>query len=73
VRAPGGRRLPAGARAAIVRWLDDHPADTVELTSGEAKAHQRLLREFLAQHLPDPRALKAFTVWEQGSWSAIAP
>lgn len=69
-RAPGGRRLPAAARAAIVRWLDGRPANGAALTTGEGKAHQRLLREFLGQHLPDPRALKAYTVWEQGTWSA---
>jgi DNA repair protein RecO (recombination protein O) len=72
-RAPGGRRLPADARAAIVAWLQDQAIESVALSVAESKAHQRLLREFLAQHLPDPRALRAFTVWEQGSWSAMAP
>jgi DNA repair protein RecO (recombination protein O) len=68
-RAPGGRRLPAGARATLVRWLADEPALAVSLTPGEARAHQRLLREFLSHHLPDPRAMKAFTIWEQGNWT----
>lgn len=63
--APGGRLLPAAARAAITSWLDRLP---VPLEAVEARAHQRLLREFLAVHLPDNRPLKAFQVWEQGKW-----
>jgi DNA repair protein RecO (recombination protein O) len=63
--APGGRLLPPAARAAITSWLDRLP---VPLEAVEARAHQRLLREFLAVHLPDNRPLKAFQVWEQGKW-----
>lgn len=70
-RAPGGRRLPATARASIVRWLSDDGAHPVVLTPGEARAHQRLLREFLSHHLPDPRTMKAYSFWEQGGWSSI--
>ena len=71
-RTPGGRRLPASARAAIARWLSGESAAVAPLAVGEARAHQRLLREFLGQHLPDARAMKAFAVWEQGDWSAPA-
>ena len=67
--SPGGRRLPAAARLAIAGWLHDDRAAAVSLSAGEARAHQRLLREFLGQHLPDARAMKAFAVWEQGEWS----
>jgi DNA repair protein RecO (recombination protein O) len=63
--APGGRLLPPSARAAITAWLDGGAAS---LEPVEARAHQRLLREFLALHLPDTRPLKAFQVWEQGKW-----
>jgi DNA repair protein RecO (recombination protein O) len=62
---PGGRLLPPRARATLAAWLR---ADAVTLDAHEARAHQRLLREFLSQHLPDPRPLKAFQVWEEGRW-----
>ena len=66
--APGGRKLPAAARAAIARWLaGDHPA---QLTDAEARSHQRLLREFLGAHMADDRPLRAFAVWEHERWSA---
>jgi DNA repair protein RecO (recombination protein O) len=67
--APGGRRLPASARRTITRWLSDEAASNHLLSDGEARAHQRLLREFLSHHLPDPRTMKAFSIWEQGHWS----
>ena len=57
--------MPPAARAAITLWLDGR---SVLLEPVEARAHQRLLREFLAVHLPDNRPLKAFQVWEQGKW-----
>ena len=71
VRAAGGRRLPASARRAIAHWLSDETASSLTLDAGEARAHQRLLREFLSHHLPDPRTMKAFLVWEQGEWTAV--
>ena len=61
---PGGRRLPAKARDAIRAWM---AGDSFFLSSeGEENAHQRLLREFLAQHLPDSKAAPAYVFWEQG-------
>lgn len=64
-RAPGARRLPASARGALLDWLAGRsPA----LTSAEGRAHQRLLREFLGEHLTDARGLKAYAVWEGGRW-----
>jgi DNA repair protein RecO (recombination protein O) len=64
-RTPGGRLLPPDARAALEAWLGGHP---VPLDAGAARAHQRLLREFLLEHLPERRPLKAYQVWEQGRW-----
>ena len=64
---PGGRRLPPSAMEALRAWLGAADLE-VGLDDGETRAHQRLLREFLAQHLPDPRPLKAWLVWEQGAW-----
>ena len=66
--APGGRRLPASARTAIRRWLDED--ESVHLDDAEARSHQRLLREFLGAHLSDDRPLRAFAVWEHERWSA---
>jgi DNA repair protein RecO (recombination protein O) len=66
--APGGRKIPASARAAIRRWLDG--VESTDLTDAEARSHQRLLREFLGAHLSDDRPLRAFEVWEHERWSA---
>jgi DNA repair protein RecO (recombination protein O) len=64
-RLPGGRLLPAEARRALRQWL---AGDLAPIDPFASRAHQRLLREFLGQHLPDQRPLKAFMVWEQGRW-----
>lgn len=66
--APGGRRLPATARAAIGDWLATDAV--VTLSPAEGRSHQRLLREFLDAHMPDDRPLRAFAVWEHERWSA---
>ena len=66
--APGGRRIPASARAAIRSWLEGD--DAASLSEGAARSHQRLLREFLGAHLGDDRPLRAFAVWEHERWSA---
>ncbi len=65
--SPGGRKLPWSARADIAAWMDgDHPNALDEAT---ARAHQRLLREFLDYHLHDGRPLRAFDLWESGHLS----
>ncbi|HEX4684893.1 MAG TPA: DNA repair protein RecO [Gemmatimonadaceae bacterium] len=69
--ARSGRTLPPAARDALRDWLAgvDHAltdADTV-------RAHQRLLREFLREHLADERPLRAFDVWERDVLTAGAP
>ena len=81
----GGRRLPAAARAAISGWMQGahlnatdalvgrpRPRPIAEAVLGdtEARAHQRLLREFLGYHLHDGRTLRAFDMWERAGWSA---
>ena len=65
-QTPHGRRLPASARHAILTWLS---GASLVIGETEARAHQRLLREFLGQHLTDGRTLRAFAVWEQGQLS----
>jgi len=69
--ARASRVLPADARAALRAWIGGKPAS---LADGAARrAHQRLLREFLAEHLTDGRPLRAYDVWERSGWSAEAP
>ncbi|MDQ6689058.1 MAG: DNA repair protein RecO [Gemmatimonadota bacterium] len=68
VLAPGGRKFPASARAAIRSWLDG--VEPSRITEVEARSHQRLLREFLGAHLSDGRPLRAFAVWEHERWTA---
>jgi DNA repair protein RecO (recombination protein O) len=66
IRAPGARRLPSAAVAALQGWVaGERPALASE---AEARAHQRLLREFLGEHLLDARGLQAYATWEQGRW-----
>jgi DNA repair protein RecO (recombination protein O) len=60
--AEGGRRVPAAERRTLAAWLggdDRRVADPKTI-----RAHQRLLREFLEEHLSDGRALRAFEAWE---------
>lgn len=61
-----GRSLPPDARAALRDWL----GGVAHTLSGEAeeRAHQRLLREFLHEHLGDSRELRAFSAWENQRW-----
>lgn len=63
-----GRVLPAAARAAVRAWTAG--VDGPGLGEAEGRAHQRLLREFLREHLADERPLRAYEVWEHEPWSA---
>ena len=66
-----GRVLPSAARLALGDWLGGRPhwlADPNEL-----RAHQRLLREFVREHLADDAPLRAFDAWESGRWASSAP
>jgi DNA repair protein RecO (recombination protein O) len=62
------RILPAAARAALRSWLSGEAHGLSDLAT--RKAHLRLLREFLAEHLNDGRALTAFAAWEAFSGTA---
>ncbi len=66
--SPGGRKLPGEARAAIAEWCAGNL--TPALSDAAARAHQRLLREFLEYHLHDGRPLRAFDLWEGAAWTA---
>jgi DNA repair protein RecO (recombination protein O) len=66
--ARSGRRLPPDARAALRDWLN---GNAHSLTSpDEARAHQRLLREFLQEHLTENRPLRAYDAWERETLTA---
>ncbi len=77
-RASGVTRgLPADARAAVRAWLDHGERRVAAADGGRpalddrtVRAHQRLLREFLHEHLTDGRPLRAFDTWEAGRWTA---
>ncbi len=60
--APGARMLPPDARRTLARWL--HGESDESPSPQAARSHQRLLREFLEEHLADGRALKAWAAWE---------
>jgi DNA repair protein RecO (recombination protein O) len=55
--------LPASARAALRAWTNGERAPLDG--EPEVRAHQRLLREFLREHLSDDRPLRAFEMWEE--------
>jgi DNA repair protein RecO (recombination protein O) len=63
-----GRRLPAAARRQLAAWVSGEP--DAPMDHATIRAHQRLLREFLQEHLDDGRPLKAFDLWESTGWSA---
>ena len=60
--------MPARARDALRAWLIGE-AWTLGHEQGDVRAPQRLLREFLAEHLTDGGAMRAFDVWERGGWN----
>jgi DNA repair protein RecO (recombination protein O) len=64
----GGRNLPVSARAAIIAWIAGGRVASVD--DSEARAHQRLLREFLSYHLHDDRPVRAYDLWQREGWSA---
>jgi len=64
--APTGRVLPPEARSALRDFL--YGRHEVSLDEASGRAHQRLLREFLTEHLADGRPLRAMELWEQQRW-----
>ena len=64
---PAGRTLPAAERARLGAWMaDERPG---KMSDPDSRAHQRLLREFLREHLAQDRGLRAFEMWEHAPWS----
>lgn len=61
--APSGRVIPPAARDALRAWSTGERHSLGE--DLEVQAHQRLLREFLREHLTDDRPLPAFEMWER--------
>ncbi len=62
--APGARTLPPEARNALRQWLGQQSVPALDEPS--VRAHQRLLREFLEEHLTDGgRPLRALVAWER--------
>ena len=61
--AAAGRLLPPSARTALRAWTAGERANLGG--EPEIRAHQRLLREFLREHLSDDRPLPAFEMWEE--------
>jgi DNA repair protein RecO (recombination protein O) len=66
--ARGPRTLPSAARRALESWIAGGSAELGD--DATVRAHQRLLREFVQEHLSEGRALRAFNVWEHERWSA---
>jgi DNA repair protein RecO (recombination protein O) len=64
--APAGRVLPPAARSALRQFLTGGRGEQLDDPSG--RAHQRLLREFLTEHLTDGRPLRAMELWEETRW-----
>ena len=67
-QAAGSRVLPPAARNALREWTAGGRAPS--LSTPDARAHQRLLREFFLEHVGGDRELRAYRVWEQGEWTA---
>lgn len=68
-QAPGARVLPPEARDALRAWLGRQPSPALDDLT--LRAHQRLLREFLEEHVTDSgRPLRALLAWERHEVSA---
>jgi DNA repair protein RecO (recombination protein O) len=61
------RTLPPEARSTLRGWLEGVGSEV--LAEADARAHQRLLREFYREHLGPEKDLKAFKVWESAEWT----
>jgi DNA repair protein RecO (recombination protein O) len=59
------RRLPPEARDILRSWRDGTDGVDTHLSALDVRAHQRLLREFVREHVAsDERPLRAFAAWE---------
>lgn len=61
-QVPGARMLPADARETLLKWSRNEGSGPLDAPS--LRAHQRLLREFLEEHVGDGRPLRAWLAWE---------
>jgi DNA repair protein RecO (recombination protein O) len=68
--ARAGRTVPSTARDALRDWLNGESHAVTD--PQEVRAHQRMLREFLREHLADDRPLAAFDVWERGTLDVVS-
>ena len=59
---PGARTLPVEARVTLLRWSREEEVPVLDAPT--LRAHLRLLREFVEEHLGDGRALRAWASWE---------
>jgi len=66
--AGASRVLPPEARATLRTWMRGALSSVADDLA--RRAHQRLLREFLSEHLADGRPLRAYDVWERNGWGA---
>ena len=66
---PGSRVVPSAARDRLRAWLAGLAGSLDDEAQG--RAHQRLLREFVSEHLTDGRPLRAFEVWESDRWADV--
>jgi DNA repair protein RecO (recombination protein O) len=67
----GTRRLPAEARLQLGRWRSGRDATMPD--EGIQRAHVRLLREFLVQHVTEGAELRAFDAWRNRFAAAPTP
>ena len=65
--AGSSRQLPPDARESLRTWIVGN--DAVLADEPSRRAHQRLLREFVSEHLSDGRPLRAYDVWERSGWA----
>lgn len=60
--APGARVLPLGARRTLIEWARGETSGPLDAAT--VRAHQRLFREFVEEHLADGKAMRAWLAWE---------
>ena len=65
--AGSSRQLPPDARESLRLWISG--SDAILADEPSRRAHQRLLREFVSEHLADGRPLRAYDVWERSGWA----
>ena len=64
----GGRAIPREALNALRAWLGGDAS--LALGTREGRAHQRLLHEFVREHLADGRPVRAFDAWATSAGDA---